>query len=408
LHVARLLACSTPTARAAERWPPGQTSTRRELVVRASTAPSARPRARRTALARREGPAPVPRARWPRCPPRSSPGRSARRLAASSARRPHGLGLAAQGAQAGVPVRGRRGAGADTPRHGGRRPVQPRPMTAAAGGLLAWRPHSWSAAPAEEAPRPATSCWPGCSARTCTPRAPTAGRAVGRADRTRRGPARRRAPAVRDPAGRGALRVGALGFVAAWAELAEQCEAAQMRPAASCTPARRRARHGGCSPTRGVGRGRRRRARRHRGRRRQDSDDLAGDAVRIARAALESIDLGDVPVDPGLVELDERWVAPATRCPATPATPRDLGRPPRRVGARPHLHRQGLRRPARPRRGGPLRPRLDVVFWHTGGVPGRVPPGRRGRCQTPPPRFQDEIHVTLNLRRTDPGHTCCP
>jgi 1-aminocyclopropane-1-carboxylate deaminase/D-cysteine desulfhydrase-like pyridoxal-dependent ACC family enzyme len=175
----------------------------------------------------------------------------------------------------------------------------------------------------------------------------------------------------------GSTAVGALGFLAAWAELAEQCEAAQLRPAAVVHASSTAGTHGGLLAGRAVWAAAAEPApdviavdva--------KDSDDLAGDAVRIARAALESIDLGDVPVDPGLVELDERWVGPGY------AVPGDAGDAAVTWAAR-HgawvLDRTYTGKAFAGLLGlageGRFAPDSTVVFWHTGGFPAVFAPG---------------------------------
>lgn len=175
----------------------------------------------------------------------------------------------------------------------------------------------------------------------------------------------------------GSTEVGALGFLAAWAELAQQWEAAQLRPAAVVHASSTAGTHGGLLAGRAVWAAA--------GEAApdviavdvaKDSDDLAGDAVRIARAALQSIELGDVPVDPALVELDERWVGPGY------AVPSDAGDAAVTWAAR-HgawvLDRTYTGKAFAGLLGlaaqGRFAPDSTVVFWHTGGFPAVFAPG---------------------------------
>jgi 1-aminocyclopropane-1-carboxylate deaminase/D-cysteine desulfhydrase-like pyridoxal-dependent ACC family enzyme len=175
----------------------------------------------------------------------------------------------------------------------------------------------------------------------------------------------------------GSTEVGALGFLAAWAELAQQWEAAQLPPAAVVHASSTAGTHGGLLAGRAVWAAA--------GEAApdviavdvaKDSDDLAGDAVRIARAALQSIELGDVPVDPALVELDERWVGPGY------AVPSDAGDAAVTWAAR-HgawvLDRTYTGKAFAGLLGlaaqGRFAPDSTVVFWHTGGFPAVFAPG---------------------------------
>jgi 1-aminocyclopropane-1-carboxylate deaminase/D-cysteine desulfhydrase-like pyridoxal-dependent ACC family enzyme len=188
----------------------------------------------------------------------------------------------------------------------------------------------------------------------------------------------------------GSTAVGALGFLAAWAELAQQCEAAQLRPAAVVHASSTAGTHGGLLAGRAVWAAA--------GEAApdviavdvaKDSDDLAGDAVRIAGEALESIGLGDVPIDPVLVELDERWVGPGY------AVPSDAGDAAVTWAAR-HgawvLDRTYTGKAFAGLLGlagqGRFAPDSTVVFWHTGGFPAVFAPGG-AVVPDPTPKIQE-------------------
>jgi 1-aminocyclopropane-1-carboxylate deaminase/D-cysteine desulfhydrase-like pyridoxal-dependent ACC family enzyme len=175
----------------------------------------------------------------------------------------------------------------------------------------------------------------------------------------------------------GSTAVGALGFLAAWAELAEQCEVAQLRPAAIVHASSTAGTHGGLLAGRAVWAAA--------GEAApdvvavdvaKDSADLAADAVRLAGAALGSVGLGDVPVDPALVELDERWVGPAYAVPS-PAGDAAIAWAARHgawVLDRTYTGKAfagllGLAEEGR------FAPDSTVVFWHTGGFPAVFAPG---------------------------------
>jgi 1-aminocyclopropane-1-carboxylate deaminase/D-cysteine desulfhydrase-like pyridoxal-dependent ACC family enzyme len=108
----------------------------------------------------------------------------------------------------------------------------------------------------------------------------------------------------------------------------------------------------------------------------KDSDDLAADAARLARAALGSVGLGDVPVDPALVELDERWVGPAYAVPSaagdaavTWAARHGAWVLDRTYTGKAFAGLLGLAGQGR------FAPDSTVVFWHTGGFPAVFAPG---------------------------------
>jgi 1-aminocyclopropane-1-carboxylate deaminase/D-cysteine desulfhydrase-like pyridoxal-dependent ACC family enzyme len=175
----------------------------------------------------------------------------------------------------------------------------------------------------------------------------------------------------------GSTGVGALGFLAAWAELVEQCEAAQLRPAAVVHASSTGGTHGGLLAGRAlwaaageaapdviavdVA---------------KDSADLAADATRLADAALAAIGLGDVSIDPALVELDERWVGSAYAVPSaagdaavTWAARRGAWVLDRTYTGKAFAGLLGLAEQGR------FAPDSTVVFWHTGGFPAVFAPG---------------------------------
>jgi 1-aminocyclopropane-1-carboxylate deaminase/D-cysteine desulfhydrase-like pyridoxal-dependent ACC family enzyme len=169
----------------------------------------------------------------------------------------------------------------------------------------------------------------------------------------------------------GSTGVGALGFLAAWAELAGQCDAAELRPAAIVHASSTGGTHAGLLAGRAawdaagepapdviavdVA---------------KDSPDLAGDAVRIAREALDALGLGDVAIDPATVELDERWIGSAYAVPtaAGDAAVTWAARRGAWVLDRTYTGKAfaGLLGHAEQ---GRFAPGSTVVFWHTGGVP---------------------------------------
>jgi 1-aminocyclopropane-1-carboxylate deaminase/D-cysteine desulfhydrase-like pyridoxal-dependent ACC family enzyme len=169
----------------------------------------------------------------------------------------------------------------------------------------------------------------------------------------------------------GSTAVGALGFLAAWAELAEQCAADQLQPAAVVHASSTAGTHGGLLAGRAVWAAA--------GEAApdliavdvaKDSADLAADAVRLARAALDSVGLDDVPVDDSIVELDERWVGSAYAVPSAAgdaaiawAARHGAWVLDRTYAGKAFAGLLGLAEQGR------FAPGSTVVFWHTGGVP---------------------------------------
>jgi 1-aminocyclopropane-1-carboxylate deaminase/D-cysteine desulfhydrase-like pyridoxal-dependent ACC family enzyme len=167
----------------------------------------------------------------------------------------------------------------------------------------------------------------------------------------------------------GSTPTGALGFLAAWAELAEQCAPAAIVHASSSAGT-----HGGLLAGQAVARAA--------GEPVPDviaidvakeSSDLAGDAVRLASGALELAGLEATVPEP---ELDARWIGEAY------AVPSDAGDAAVAWAAR-HgawvLDRTytgkafaGLLGHAAE---GRFAPGSTVVFWHTGGIPAVFAPG---------------------------------
>ncbi|HEY6762408.1 MAG TPA: pyridoxal-phosphate dependent enzyme [Baekduia sp.] len=175
----------------------------------------------------------------------------------------------------------------------------------------------------------------------------------------------------------GSTATGALGFLAAWVELVEQCEAAGLRPAAIVHASSTGGTHGGLLAGRAtwaaageaapdviavdVA---------------KDSADLAADAVRLAGDALRSVGLGDVSVDPALVELDERWIG------SDYAVPSDAGDRAAAWAARHGAWVLDRTYTAKAFAGllgqaeeGRFARDSTVVFWHTGGFPAVFAPG---------------------------------
>jgi 1-aminocyclopropane-1-carboxylate deaminase/D-cysteine desulfhydrase-like pyridoxal-dependent ACC family enzyme len=175
----------------------------------------------------------------------------------------------------------------------------------------------------------------------------------------------------------GSTGLGALGFLAAWAELAAECEAAGIAPAAIVHASSTGGTHGGLLAGRAlwaaagepapdiiavdVA---------------KDSADLAGDALRLAAAALRAVGLEDVPVDPALAELDDRWVGRAYAAPSEAgdeavawAARRGAWVLDRTYTGKGFAGLLGLAREGRFPRDS------TVVFWHTGGFPAVFAPG---------------------------------
>ncbi len=169
----------------------------------------------------------------------------------------------------------------------------------------------------------------------------------------------------------GSTATGALGFLLAWAELMEQCDALGVRPTAIVHASSTGGTHGGLLAGRavdaaagapapdvvaiGVAK--------------EAGRDLAVDARRLAEGCLAATGLPGAGLD-AAVELDERWIGPAY------AVPSDAGDAAVLWAAR-HggwvLDRTYsgkalgglLGRAAEGRHG----PEDTVVFWHTGGHP---------------------------------------
>jgi 1-aminocyclopropane-1-carboxylate deaminase/D-cysteine desulfhydrase-like pyridoxal-dependent ACC family enzyme len=174
----------------------------------------------------------------------------------------------------------------------------------------------------------------------------------------------------------GSTPVGALGFLAAWEELAAQCSAAGLRPAAIVHASSSAGTHAGLLAGRAVwaasgapapeviaidvA---------------KESDDLAGDALRLARGALDAVGI-DVPVDPALAELDGRWVGDAYAVPSAAgdaavawAARRGAWVLDRTYTGKAFAGLLGLAGEGRFPAGS------TVVFWHTGGIPAVFAPG---------------------------------
>ena len=175
----------------------------------------------------------------------------------------------------------------------------------------------------------------------------------------------------------GSTPAGALGFLAAWAELAEQCAAAELAPAAIVHASSTGGTHGGLLAGRAVAAAA--------GEPApaviaidvaKEEADLAAVAIELARGALAATGLGDVPIDPATAELDDRWIGPAYAVPSEPgdAAIAWAARHGAWVLDRTYAgkafagllgHAEAGRFPAG----------STVVFWHTGGVPAVFAPG---------------------------------
>jgi 1-aminocyclopropane-1-carboxylate deaminase/D-cysteine desulfhydrase-like pyridoxal-dependent ACC family enzyme len=170
----------------------------------------------------------------------------------------------------------------------------------------------------------------------------------------------------------GSTAAGALGFMLAWAELRDQCEALGVRPAAIVHGSSTGGTHGGLLAGRtadaaagaavpdvvavGVAK--------------EPGRDLAADARARAEEALAESGLDGDPLDVGAVELDDRWLGPGYAVPSEAGdeavlwAARNGGWVLDRTYAGKAL--SGLLGRAREGRYGPDD---TVVFWHTGGQP---------------------------------------
>jgi 1-aminocyclopropane-1-carboxylate deaminase/D-cysteine desulfhydrase-like pyridoxal-dependent ACC family enzyme len=175
----------------------------------------------------------------------------------------------------------------------------------------------------------------------------------------------------------GSTAVGALGFLAAWAELAEQCDAAGLAPAAVVHASSTGGTHGGLLAGRAVSAAcggpapainaidva-------------KEAADLAAVATGLARDVLDAAGLGDVAVDAAEVEVDARWIGPAYAVPSHEgdAAIAWAARHGAWVLDRTYAGKAfaGLLGQAQEGRFGSD---STVVFWHTGGVPAVFAPG---------------------------------
>jgi 1-aminocyclopropane-1-carboxylate deaminase/D-cysteine desulfhydrase-like pyridoxal-dependent ACC family enzyme len=173
----------------------------------------------------------------------------------------------------------------------------------------------------------------------------------------------------------GSTAVGALGFLAAWAELAEQCDAAGLAPAAVVHASSTGGTHGGLLAGRAVSAAcgdpapaviaidva-------------KEAADLAAVATGLAHDVLDAAALGDLAVE--AAEVDERWIGPAYAVPS-PAGDAAIAWAAQHgawVLDRTYAGKAfaGLLGQAREGRFGSD---STVVFWHTGGVPAVFAPG---------------------------------
>lgn len=175
----------------------------------------------------------------------------------------------------------------------------------------------------------------------------------------------------------GSNATGALGFLSAWMELMEQCEAAGEAPVAVVHASSTGGTHGGLLAGRAVWASD--------GAPAPDilaidvakeSPGLAADAKRLAGEALAELGLTGVEVSPTLVDVDQRWVGPAY---AVPTEEGDeavtwAGQRGALVVDRTYTGKAlaGLLGAGEQERFGPGD---TVVFWHTGGHPAVFTPG---------------------------------
>jgi 1-aminocyclopropane-1-carboxylate deaminase/D-cysteine desulfhydrase-like pyridoxal-dependent ACC family enzyme len=175
----------------------------------------------------------------------------------------------------------------------------------------------------------------------------------------------------------GSTATGALGFLAAWAELAEQWEAAGLAPAAIVHASSTAGTHGGLLAGRAVAT--------DAGEPApeiiaidvaKESADLAGVALELARGALDAAGLAEVGVDPAAAELDDRWVGSAYAVPSAAgdaaiawAARHGAWVLDRTYAGKAFAGLLGQAEAGRFARG------ATVVFWHTGGVPAVFAPG---------------------------------
>jgi 1-aminocyclopropane-1-carboxylate deaminase/D-cysteine desulfhydrase-like pyridoxal-dependent ACC family enzyme len=175
----------------------------------------------------------------------------------------------------------------------------------------------------------------------------------------------------------GSTATGALGFMLAWAELMEQCDALGVRPSAIVHASSTGGTHGGLLAGRaadaatgllvpdvvaiGVAK--------------EPGRDLGADAVRLAEECLALAGLPGAGLD-APAELDERWIGPAYAVPseAGDAAVMWAARHGGWVLDRTYSGKAlgGLLGRAREGRHGPGD---TVVFWHTGGGPAVFAPG---------------------------------
>jgi 1-aminocyclopropane-1-carboxylate deaminase/D-cysteine desulfhydrase-like pyridoxal-dependent ACC family enzyme len=173
----------------------------------------------------------------------------------------------------------------------------------------------------------------------------------------------------------GSTAAGALGFLAAWAELAEQCEQAGLDPAAIVHATSTGGTHAGLLAGRAVSASH--------GEATpaiaaidvaKEAADLGAVAEQLARDVLASIGLADLAVAPA--EVDDRWIGPAYAVPSAEgdaaigwAARHGAWVLDRTYAGKAFAGLLGQAAEGRFARG------ATVVFWHTGGVPAVFAPG---------------------------------
>ncbi len=175
----------------------------------------------------------------------------------------------------------------------------------------------------------------------------------------------------------GSTAVGALGFAAAWLELLGQCEESGLWPSAIVHASSTGGTHAGllagaavwadsgepAPPIIAVDVA-------------KESDDLLGDAIRLARELLGLIGLEAVQVRPDLAKLDDRWTGPAYAVP-TPEGDAAITWAARKAALvldRTYTGKAlaGLLGFLKDNRSSIAE---NIIFWHTGGQPAVFAPG---------------------------------
>ena len=315
-----------------------------------------------------------PGSRWRPCRRRSNAAPAWPAVPAlGQARRPHRSGRGRQqGPQAGVPLRRR--PRPEPPRWSrSARPVEPLPDD-----RRRRRPARARCPPRPVRRRPArpegNQRSPPCSAPSCTSSAvPTTTGASWRSP-GRQLTAELAADGVAPhsiPIG-GSTAVGALGYAAAFGELIDQFAAAGIAPRGIVLTSASGGTHAGLVAGRALaasGRARPPAGARHR--RRQGCRRRASRCRRACRAKRSRCSASPAwPSSDDDVVVDDRWLGDDYAVPTRRRRRGDrLGGPPRRLGARPHLHGQGFSGLLGNAAAGRWSAGDDVVFIHTGGLP---------------------------------------